>query len=380
MQVKDEGNLPSEGGVSDLDLTGSACSIMGQTDTLLSVFIRDLKLAVTKALASKEGAAGNAGAQQRWLNFAKFLEAGSDDEDEATEETINPSQGEAGETEQGESATGPLGSQTVVTESEGEMVQGQESGGNSEGNFRGPALSSEEALQLTEQATVHISSLASLCLFPVALRKTLQALRPLLKAAYPASAVGWAAYALGSTFAAWNRLEPSVVGEALYDRPWFAAFLPPRRGELLCPSWRESGVFELFELLETWAGSAEKWTAVCAQDRRELVIAVQAFASVAPTFCVDASELSAAKGLAPVSSGLAAALRVVLGGEAHPTEREIFLEASILLAHKYPRLFYGGFSGAWLEDLVSPSERLIRGRLRALQVFFRGMSASSSDS
>lgn len=291
---------------------------------------------MSKAFASSEEAAGNVGAQQRWQSYVKFLEEGGDDEDEAVEETeasVNLGEGEGVEHELGKSATGPVRSQVAVKESEAELMQGQESGGDFESNFRGHALKPEEALHLTKQATAQISSLASLCLLPVALRRSLQALRRLLKAAYPASTVGWVAYALRSTYLAWDRLESSVVGEALYERPWFATFIPPRGEELLCPSWKESGVLELFELLETWAGNAEKWSAVPAQERRELVLAVSAFASLAPTFCEGASDFSAPKGLALVSSGLAAALRVIGGGEVHPTEQEIFLKTSILLAH-----------------------------------------------
>ncbi|GAQ83200.1 hypothetical protein KFL_001390170 [Klebsormidium nitens] len=348
---------------AELDLVEPACVLLEATENVLFSATNELKIALSSAAAASEKAAGNESARERWQSFVDATEAGRDEQRKARDELReggkasdegSPSNDE-GQARSEEVETVPGGSQAAVegpAKEPGSKESREESKESSGEACKAHALSPEEESLLSEQAAALVSSLADLCQLPVALRKAVQALRPLLTTARAAETVALAAYVLSSVYSAWSRLEPALVGEMLIDRPWFAAFVPPRCEKLLAVSWKESGVVELFEILETWGETEEKWTAAPEDARHQVVAAVHAFASLSPTFSTDASELLASGGLPRVLSGVAAALHVMMGEPDQDTQ-DFCTGAMILLAKNHPRVLTRGFAGAWLEDLES---------------------------
>lgn len=354
-----------------------ACILLDATERLLSNATHWLKHALSRAAAASEKAAGNESAHKRWQSFVDAMEAGRVKHQEGKDELCQSERAsEEGSPSNDEGQVRPEEIESVTWESQagtkgpakqlkGVFSRGSTGGQKSPGEDRkAHTVSPEEESQLNEQAAALVSSLASLCQLPVVLRKAVQALRPLLKIARPVSALESAAFALSSMYLAWGRLEPALVGEMLIDRPWFAAFVPPRREKLLSVSWRESGILELFEILEFRAETAEKWTATPEDLRHQVGIAVHAWASLSSTFSVDALELLALEGLPHVPSGVAAGLRVMLC-EPDPEARQMWTEAIRLLAERYPRALSRGFAGTSLQELVSrllvgPSQKGLR--------------------
>jgi hypothetical protein len=341
-----------------------ACQLLAQVWTVLDCATGTIAFSICCGHASSEEVAGSK--SRKWRTFVEALEK---EAEEAS--TRGVSGGETRSDDEVKLASSrrdqPDAKQIWISgtavrrfmEGPEQMSEcssrGQEGRKTAQDEVEGDALTAEEKLQVAREAAAHAARLADLTLVPMALRQALQALRPLLKAAHPASTIEGAAYALASVLRAFSQLEPFLVGHGLPDKPWFAAFLLPKCETRLCDSWKTSGVVELFELLGAWAELPEDWAAVSTGARLQVLDAIGDFACLPPTFSVDALHFVGAEKMPSILSGVTAALRFSFSKQGMLKDRDENephpLEAVVHLVHKYPRIVYSGL--AKLEEMVS---------------------------